>query len=88
MTRSAAPPLVLRWTAVEITRPQPPPIGVTAPRTQVLTVAWPRVRVVGDRPPPPPREIRLATRPQGPWRMPLPGGLIYALAHPIPARAD
>jgi hypothetical protein len=59
------PPWVLRCPVVTITRPQPPDIEVAVrPTPAVLTVAWPRVRVVGDPPPPAPRVIRLAARPQ------------------------
>ena len=84
----AAPPLVLQWLVVAITRPQPPPVSITLPPSPaVIAVEWPRVRVTGAAPPCPPRVIRLAAPPQGPWRMRLPGGLVYMLAHPIPARA-
>ena len=93
MTRSAAPepaapPLVLRCPVVAITRTQPPPVSITARTPAVVTVAWPRVRVVGDRPPPAPRVIRLAAPPRGPWRVSLPPALRDMLAHPLPARAD
>jgi hypothetical protein len=67
------PPLVLQCPVVPITRPQPPAIGITAPPTlAIITVAWPRVRVVQDQPPPAPRVIRLAARPQRPVRQPCP----------------
>jgi hypothetical protein len=100
VTRSAAP-LVLQWPVVAVTRPQPPPVSVTARTPAVVTVAWPRVRVgsnvtgpvvgfiksgFGDRPPPAPAVIRPAARPQGPWRLPLPRALSDMLAHPLPAR--
>ena len=71
---TAPPPLVLRWPVVEIARPQPPPVSITARAPAVVIVAWPRVRVVGDRPPPAPRMIRLAAPPQGPWRLTFPQG--------------
>ena len=72
---TAAPPRVLREYVVTITRPQPLPITITVPADPaVITVAWPVVRVTGDRPPPAPGVVRLAARPQGPWRLPLPPG--------------
>lgn len=106
MTRSAAPepaapPLVLRCPVVAITRTQPPPVSITARTPAAVTVAWPRVRVAGDRlvggefsplaaftSPPAPRVIRLAAPPRGPWRVPLPPALRDMLARPLPARAD
>jgi hypothetical protein len=58
---------------VTITRPRPPAIGITVPRTPaVITVAWPRVRVTRDQTPPGPRVIRLAARPQRTVRQPCP----------------
>jgi hypothetical protein len=67
------PPWTLNQPVVTITRPQPPPIVITAPPAPAaITVAWPRVRVTQDRPPPAPRVIRLAAPPQGPWRLPCP----------------
>jgi len=74
------PPWTLTVPVVEITRPQPPPVSITARTPAVVTVAWPRVRVVGDRPPPAPAVIKLAAPPQGPWRLPLPPVLRYLLA--------
>ena len=72
---TAAPPWTLNVPVVTITRPQPPAIGITAPRTPaVITVAWPRGRVTQDQPPPAPRVIRLTAPPQGPWRVPFPQG--------------
>jgi hypothetical protein len=69
------PPWVLACPVVTIPRPQPPAIGITAPRTPAaITVAWPRVRVTQDQPPPAPRVIRLTAPPQGPWRLPFPQG--------------
>ena len=79
---TAAPPRVLREYVVTITRPQPPPIAITLPPAPAaITVAWPVVRVTGDRPPPAPGVVRLAARPQGPWRQPLPNG--HPLRHPL-----
>ena len=70
---TAAPPWMLACSVVTVTRPRPPAIGITAPRTPAaITVAWPRGRVVQDRPPPAPRVIRLAARPQRPARQPCP----------------
>ncbi len=80
------PPWVLQWAVVTVTRPQPPPVSITARTPAVVTVAWPRVRVAGDRPPPAPRVIRLAAPPRGPWRLPLPPALRSMLADPLPAR--
>ncbi len=68
----AAPPWVLQCPVVTITRPQPPPISITARTPAVITVAWPRVRVAQDRPPPAPAVIRLAARPQRRVRQPCP----------------
>jgi len=82
----AAPPWVLQCPVVTITRPQSPAIGVTLPPRAAIDVPWPRCRVTGAAPPPPPRVIRLAAPPQGPWRLPLPPVLRYMLAHPLPAR--
>ena len=72
---TAAPPWTL-WCrpAVTATLPEPPPIVITARTPAAITVAWPTVRVAQDRPPPAPRVVRLAARPQGPWRQPLPNG--------------
>jgi hypothetical protein len=66
------PPWVLACPAVAITRPRPPAIGITARTPAVITAARPRVRVTQDRPPLAAPVIHLASRPQGPWRMPLP----------------
>jgi hypothetical protein len=68
--------VVLQCPVVTITRPQPPDIEVAVRPTpdMEVAVAWPRVRVVGDRPAPAPGVIRLAARPQGPWRLPFPQG--------------
>ena len=69
------PPWVLTCPVVTTTRPQPPPIGITAPQPPAaITVAWPRVRVTQDQPPPAPRVIRLTAPSQGPWRVPFPQG--------------
>lgn len=84
----AGPPWVLNCRTVVVALPEPPAVAAVLPPRVPVTVAWPRVRVTGDRLPPPPGVIRLAAPPQGPWRLPLPGGLVYMLAHPIPARAD
>ena len=79
---TAAPPRVLREYVVTITRPQPPPIAITLPPTPaVITVAWPTVRVTGDRPPPAPAVVRLAARPQRPWRLAFPRG--HPLRNPL-----
>jgi hypothetical protein len=70
---TAAPPWVLQCRVVTITRPQPPSIGITVPRTPAaITAAWPRGRAAQDRLPPAPRVIRLAARPQRPVRRPCP----------------
>ncbi len=69
---TAAPPWVLQCTVVTITRPQPPAIGITLPPRAAIDVAWPRGRVAQDWPPPAPRVIRLAARPQRPARQPCP----------------
>ena len=67
------PPWVLQCPVVTTTRPEPPPIGITAPQTPAaITVTWPRVRVTQDQPPPAPRVIRLAAPPQHPARHPCP----------------
>lgn len=69
---TAAPPWVLQVTVVTATLPRPPAIGITVPPAPaVITVAWPG-RVVQDRPPPAPRVIRLAARPQRRVRQPCP----------------
>ncbi len=79
---TAAPPRVLREYVVTITRPQPPAIAITLPPAPAaITVAWPRIRVTTDQPPPAPAVIRLAARPQGPWRQPLPNG--HPLRNPL-----
>ena len=83
---TVAPPWVLQCPVVTITRPQPAVVAVSLPPRAAITVPWPRCRVTGAAPPPPPRTIRLTAPPQSPWRMPLPGGLRYMLAHPLPAR--
>jgi hypothetical protein len=79
------PPWVLTPHVVTVARPQPAPISVTAPRTQVLTVAWPRVRVTGE-PPPPPAEVRLQRPPQAAFRWRLPAVTAALLADPLPPR--
>jgi hypothetical protein len=73
---TAGPPWVLACPVVAITRPQPPDIEVAVrPTPAVVTVAWPRVRVTGDRlVHRGERVIRLPAPPQGPWRLPLPQG--------------
>jgi len=78
---TAAPPWPL-WVlpVVAVTRPQPPAIAITLPPRAAITVAWPRIRVARDQPPPAPRVIRLAAPPQGPWRLTLPNG------HPLRTR--
>jgi hypothetical protein len=66
-------PWVLACPIVAITRPQPPAISVTAPPAPAaITVAWPRGRVTQDLPPPAPRVVRLAARPQRHARQPCP----------------
>ncbi len=68
---------------VTITRPEAPAIDAPVPRPPAaITVAWPRGRVTQDRPPPPPRVVRLAVPPQGPWRLPLSPVLRYMLSAP------
>jgi hypothetical protein len=88
----ASPPLVLQWPVVEVARPQPAPIGVTAPTTQVITVAWPRVKLAGHDRPPPPEVLHLCGPSQVPFRCRLPGAMAAMLADPLPhrkpARAD
>ena len=66
-----------------ITRPQPPAIAITLPPAPAaIAVAWPVVRVHrGDRPPPAPRVVHLAARPQGPVRLAFPAG--HPLRHPL-----
>jgi len=84
---TAAPPRVLRESVVTITAPRPMAISITVPPAPaVITVAWPTIRVTGDGPPPAPAVVRLAARPQGPWRMPLPAVVRYVLANPLPPR--
>ena len=67
-----AAPWVLQRPVVTITRPQPRAIGITLPPRAAIGVAWPLGRVAQDRPPPVPRVIRLAARPQRPVRQPCP----------------
>jgi hypothetical protein len=83
------PPWVLQRHVVTVTRPQPPAIGITLPPTVAIDVSWPVVKVTGDPPPPPPRVIRLAAPPQGPWRLPFPGGhpLRNMALYDLPPRA-
>jgi hypothetical protein len=57
---------------VTVSLRRPADIGVTVRTPAVITVAWPRVRVVQDRPPPAPRMIELAARPQRSVRQPCP----------------
>ena len=79
---TAAPPWVLACPVVTITRPQPPAISATLPpRAAAIDVPWPRIRVAQDQPPPAPRVIQLAARPQRPWRQPLPNG--HPLRNPL-----
>jgi hypothetical protein len=67
------PPWTLTVPVAEITRPPAEPIGITVPPAPaVITVAWPRGRVVQDRPPLVPSVLRLAARPQRPVRQPCP----------------
>ena len=82
---TTGPPWVLNEPVVTVTRPQPPVTVAILPLGTVIGVPWPRCRVTGAAPPPPPR-VRLATPPQGPWRVALPPALRYMLAHPLPAR--
>jgi hypothetical protein len=57
------------------------------PRTPAaITVAWPRIRVAQDQPPPAPSVIHFAAPPQGPWRLPLPPVVRYMLSNPLPPR--
>jgi hypothetical protein len=58
---------------VPVTHPQPAVVGASLPPRVAVTVAWPRVRVTQDWPPAP-VEVRLAARPQGPWRLAIPRG--------------
>ncbi len=79
---TAAPLGVFQCPVVTITRPRPPAITITAPPAPAaITVAWPRGNVTQDRPPPAPRVIRLAARPQRPWRLAFPNG--HPLRHPL-----
>lgn len=80
---TAAPPRALwRETVVTATLPQPPAIEVTVrPTPAVVTVPWPRIRVTGDQPPPAPRVVHLAARPQGPVRLAFPDG--HPLRNPL-----
>ena len=81
------PPWTLSVPVVEITRPPAEPAEVRwPPPGAAIDVPWPRTRVTGGELPPPPRVIRLAAPPQGPWRLPLSPALRYMLAHPLPAR--
>jgi hypothetical protein len=70
----SGPPWVLRCPVVAVTRPQPPAIGITVRTPAAITVPWPPLRVTQPCPPPAPSVIRLAARPQGPWRLPFPQG--------------
>jgi len=80
------PPWTLNVPVVEITQPQPPAVAVSLPRTATVSVPWPRVQVAQDPLPPALREIRLAAPPQGPWRLPLPGGHPLRTMWVLPAR--
>jgi hypothetical protein len=71
---AAAPPWVLACPVVTITRPPSPDIEVTVRTPAVIGVAWPPFRVARGPAPPAPGVIRLRRPPQGPWRLPLPGG--------------
>jgi hypothetical protein len=83
------PPWVLREHIVTVSLAQPPVVAVTLPPRAVIGVPWPPVKVTQDQPPPAPRVIALAAPPQGPWRLPLPGG--HPLRNPdlydLPPRA-
>jgi hypothetical protein len=78
---TAEPPWVLACPVV-ITRPRPPVVAVSLVPQGTIGVPRPRVRVVQDRPPPAPAVVRLAARPQGPWRVPLAPALAAMLASP------
>ena len=79
---TTGPPWTLNVPVVTIARPQPPAVGITLPPRAAIDVPWPRCRVTQAEPPRPPRVVRLATPPQGPWRLPLPGGLRCMLSGP------
>ncbi len=72
----AGPPWVLNERTVEVGWPpaEPAVVAVSLPPRAAIGVLWPRCRVSGAALPPPPRVIRLAARPQGPWRLPFPQG--------------
>jgi len=78
---TAAPPWVLACPVVTITRPQPPPCVVMMTQTPAIDVPWPRRQVTQAAPPPAPSVIRLAARPQGPWRLAFPNG--HPLRNPL-----
>ena len=78
---TAAPPWVLACPVVTITRPPPAVVAVSLPPSAAIDVAWPRIRVTGAAPPPAPRVIHLAARPQGPVRLAFPAG--HPLRHPL-----
>jgi hypothetical protein len=68
------PPWTLNELVVDAALPGPPAVKAALPPSLVIAVEWPRCRVTGAAPPPPPRVIRLAARPQGPWRLTFPQG--------------
>ena len=82
------PPWTLTVPVVDVRLPgAEPAVEATLPPRAAIDVPWPRCRVTGSAPPRPPRVIRLAAPPRGPWRVPLAPALRFMLAHPLPARA-
>lgn len=85
---TTGPPWVLSEPVVTVIRPFTPDISTTLPPMSGVDIGvpWPRCRVTGAEPPRPPRVIRVAVPPQGPWRLPLPPVVRDLLACPLPAR--
>ena len=75
------PPWTLSQPVVTITRPRPPAIVTTLPPRAAIDVAWPRIRVAQDQPPPAPSVVRLTAPPQRPWRLAFPRG--HPLRNPL-----
>ncbi len=81
---TAAPPWVLAWPVVTVTRPQPAAIRVTLPpRADTIIVRWPPRQVRQPCLPPAPRVIRLPAPPQGMQRV----GIVRLWSPPSRTRA-
>ncbi len=73
---------------MDVALPGPPAVKATLPPSLVIAVEWPRARVTGAAPPPPPRAVRLPAREQCTVRGPVPVPAFLAVElmrlHPRP----